>query len=257
MSRVNLQELEDLPWFPPVMRDAGTAFLAFVQRKSGHAAMLAPLVAEVAKRTGRTHVIDLACGGSGPAVPIVEALHAQGMPLTWELPDLHPNRDAMNFTVAESQGRVTANLEPMDATALPPGRRGLRTMFNAFHHLPDEAALAVMRNAQKDGEPLLIVELVSQEIPPLIGILMGWLTFTLSLPFLRPFKWAWIPLTVIPAIPLFVVWDGFASWMRMRSEAELEALTKQAAQPGWRWHIGKLRLGSAPAHATWMWGAPE
>ena len=42
MNRLHLVELEDQPWFPKVLRDAGTAYLAFASRVAGHAGALAP-----------------------------------------------------------------------------------------------------------------------------------------------------------------------------------------------------------------------
>ena len=67
----------------------------------------------------------------------------------------------------------------------------------------------------------------------MLGILFSPLVTLLVVPFLRPFRWAWIPLTyLIPIIPLFIVWDGLVSCLRCYNQDELLALTQAAGQSG-------------------------
>lgn len=255
--RMQLVELEDLPWFPSVMRDAGTAFIALAARVAGHAAMLVPKIEEALARSGTTDLVDLCVGGGGPLPVVVASLRARGWTGTAWASDLYPNRPAMARLAAESDGAIRPRPDPVDATAVPADLPGLRVIFNAFHHFPPDKARAVLEDAVRSGRPIAVFEIVSREPLPLLGLLMSPLNFALALPFLRPFHWAWVPLTyVVPALPAFVFWDGIVSWLRIYSVGELQALVADLDAPGWTWDIGRIQLGSAPAHATYLVGVP-
>ncbi|MBP9105576.1 MAG: hypothetical protein KBF56_02330, partial [Gemmatimonadaceae bacterium] len=59
MPRMQLVELEDLPWFPSVLRDGGTCFLELAERMSGHGRMLVAPLERALDATGETHLVDL------------------------------------------------------------------------------------------------------------------------------------------------------------------------------------------------------
>ena len=67
MRRRHLVELEDLPWWPRVFRDAATDYLVTAIRHArvydGHA----PRLAAAVKRAGADRIIDLCSGGGGPS----------------------------------------------------------------------------------------------------------------------------------------------------------------------------------------------
>jgi hypothetical protein len=79
------------------------------------------------------------------------------------------------------------------------------------------------------------------------------------MPFVRPFRWSGLFFTyVLPVLPLLVVFDGLVSCLRVYSVAELEALAAEveAARPGYRFETGRIRIGRAPVHATYLIGTP-
>jgi hypothetical protein len=83
------------------------------------------------------------------------------------------------------------------------------------------------------------------------------LNFCLTLPLQRPFRWTWLPFTfILPLIPAFILWDGVVSWLRIWSVGELKELVAELDAPGWSWDIGLIKLGKAPAHATYLVGYP-
>jgi hypothetical protein len=255
--RVQLVELEDLPWFPTLLRDAGTAYIALAGRAAGHAALLIPKVDEALERSGKDRLLDLCAGGGGPLPVVVEGLRASGRDVTAQVSDLYPNVDALQRVADASGGAITARLTPVNATAVPDDLDGLRVIFNAFHHFPPEVARQVLGDAVRAGQPIAVFEILSREPLPLVGLLLSPLTFALSLPFLRPFRLAWVPLTfLVPVLPAFVIWDGIVSWLRIYGVGELQRLVKSLDAPGWTWDIGRIRLGGAPAHATYLVGYP-
>jgi hypothetical protein len=140
---------------------------------------------------------------------------------------------------------------------VPKDLHGFRTIWNAFHHFRPADARRVLQDAVDQNQPIGVFEVVSREVPMLLGLLGTPLTVTLSLPFWRPFRWAWLPLTwLVPVMQLFVFWDGLVSWCRIYGEDELRALVAEVDAPGWTWEIGRIQLGNAPLHGTYLVGTP-
>lgn len=259
MSRLHLFELEDQPWFPAVLRDAGTAYIQQTVRITGQASYLAPKLREALDTAGTRHVVDLASGGGGPLPMVMEALREQGVDASATLTDRYPNRPRFEHVAESSGGRIDYVAEPVDATAMPPGLRGLRTVFNAFHHFRPDVARSILQAAVRDQSAIAIFELVGREPFPLLGILFSWLAVLLVMPTIRPLRASWLFFTyLIPLIPLFVLWDGLVSWLRIYSTAELKALVDGLdGKDSFHWDIGRIRLGRAPAHATYLVGTPR
>ena len=258
MRRRQLVELEDLPWFPAILRDGGTAFLETAERMSGHAKLLAPTLARALRATGATRIIDLCSGGGGPVRSVSDALVAEGLDIPVQLSDRYPNLAAFAHAAEGSGGRISGRAEPLDATAVPDDVRGFRTIFNAFHHFPPDLARSILADAVRKRQPIGVFEIVSREPLMLLALLMTPLSVTLSMPLWRPFRWPWVLWTwLIPIMQPFVLWDGLVSWLRIYSPDELRELVASIDAPDWDWEIGLIKLGNAPAHATYLLGTPR
>ncbi|HEX9186392.1 MAG TPA: hypothetical protein VGB87_04930, partial [Vicinamibacteria bacterium] len=61
---------------------------------------------------------------------------------------------ALGAAAAASSQRIDFVRQPVDATRPPPLRRGLRTLFNGFHHLRPALARRVLVSACRDGQPI-------------------------------------------------------------------------------------------------------
>lgn len=257
MKRLQLVELEDLSWFPAVLRDAGTAYLEVAGRMSGHHRLLVPPLMRALKATGAARIVDLCSGGGGPVRAIRDALAEQGMDVPVLLTDRYPNMGAFAHASEGSGGRIAGRAEPTDATAVPEELTGFRTIFNAFHHFPPELARQILSDAVAKRQPIGVFEIVSREPLFLLAMLMTPLTVTLSMPFWRPFRWSYVLWTwLIPVMQPFVLWDGLVSWLRIYSAPELRELVAGIDAPDWAWEIGTIKLGDAPAHATYLIGTP-
>ena len=80
----------------------------------------------------------------------------------------------------------------------------------------------------------------------LLGMLFVPLGTLLIVPFLRPFRWSWIPLTyLVPVIPFFIFWDGSVSCLRCYSQSELRSMTGDLSSADYEWEIGALDLPGA------------
>lgn len=254
MKRMHLVELEDLPWFPAVLRDGGTAYLEFAVRVSGHAKSLIPTVQRGLAAASATRMIDLCSGGGGPVRLVTDALPT---PVEVVLTDLYPNPTAFAHAAAGTDGRIQGRTESVDATDVPADLVGFRTLFNAFHHFPPEVARKILADAVAKRQPIGVFEVVSREPLMLLALLFSPVSVTFSLPLWRPFRWEWVLWTwVIPLMQPFILWDGLVSWLRIYSVEELRELVAGIDAPDWEWDIGTIKLGDAPAHATYLLGRP-
>ena len=259
MPRIHLFEFEDQPWFPSRIRDAGTAYLRFVATLSGQARLLAPKLREALEASGETRIVDLCSGGAGPIPAVVEALAAEGIEVTATLTDRYPNAASFEHVSARSSGRIGFRAESLDATRVPHELPGLRTLFSALHHFKPDAARAILQSAVDSGQPIAAIESVSRHPAAIVGILFAPLAVCVALPFLRPFHWSWLLFTyLIPVIPLFVLWDGLVSCLRVYSIAELGDLVR-GLEGGERfdWDIGHIALPPVPAPAIYCIGTPR
>lgn len=205
--------------------------------------------------SGETRIVDLCSGGGGPTLAIARALRAASVDAPLVLTDLYPNKAA--FAYAKAQANIDSVATPVDATQVPKEHDGFRTMFNAFHHLEPALAKAVLQDAVNANKPIVIAEVVERHPAQFIGLLFSPLFFVLLLPLLRPFRWSWLLWTLIPVLPLFVMWDGLVSCLRIYSPAELHALAATLDNPnGYSFRVERVRLGMAPVKATLFIGSP-
>ena len=120
-------------------------------------------------------------------------------------------------------------------------------------------ARRILARAVETGRPIAVVEVMSRSALAVAGILLAPLFVTLSVPFLRPFRWAWIPFTyLVPVIPIFVLWDGIVSVLRIYDEGELRALAA-AADPHGRfdWQVETIPMPPAPVPGVALVGIPR
>lgn len=256
MGRLHLFEWEDFPWFPAVLRDAGTAYLRRAVEVTGQADKLAPKVTEAIAAAKAEQIVDLCSGGAGPVVAVARALAEQGTRVPFLLTDLYPNVEALEDAVRVSNGAVQVEREPVDATHVPARLNGMRTIFSAFHHFRPEAAAKILGDAVRARQPIAIFEVVAREPAPILGMLLAPLVVFVLMPTIRPLRPAWLFFTyVIPLVPLFVLWDGIVSCLRVYSPRELAALVDALPENDFVWEIGRVPLGG-PAQGTYLLGRP-
>jgi hypothetical protein len=256
MARLHLFEIEDQPWCPAWVRDAGTDWIAMILKLSGHSQRLAGVFKEQLTKAGTREVVDLASGGGGPMPVLVDAVVAEGGDVHVTMTDLFPNLPAFERVVARYPGRFAFRATPVDATAVPADLPGMRLMFNSFHHLPPNLALNVLTDAAEKGKSIAIFEVVERSPVGILGITLGTLFSPITLPMTNPRRWErWVFSWIIPVLPAFVWWDGTVSCFRIYSPTELRALTEQVNVPGYTWEVRRVPLGG-PATATCLFGHP-
>lgn len=256
-SRFHLFELEDQSWFPGIVRDLATDYLSFMQAAFRLYRPIIPILAEALRQSGHRQIVDLCSGGGGPVAEIQKALPAAGLNTHIVLTDRFPNLRAFERMARESNAKMSFHPRPIDARSVPDQLRGLRTIFNSFHHFRDADAREILRNAVAAKQPIAIFEY------PERALLIVFLTFiltpfavALATPFIRPVRWSRLVLTyLLPLVPLTCWWDGIVSHLRARNVDELKNLTKDLQS--YDWQAGNIALARLPGHLTYLIGHPR
>jgi len=258
MKRLQLFEFEDLPWFPHVVREAMTDYLAFMGAVEKPYLEFVELLGRALDRTGDDTLLDLCSGGGGPALPLVRLLSKRrGAPIRVVLSDLYPNRPRFELAKRQGEGLVDCIDTPVDATSVPADLDGFRLMSNSFHHLPPTIARACLADAAQKRRGIAVCELVNRSPAGVLQIGFGTLTMFAVTPFIRPFRWSRLFLTyALPIVPLCTLWDGVVSCLRAYDLNELQELTEGLESDGYRWEIGRLPIPRTPAAITYLIGTP-
>jgi hypothetical protein len=247
MPRLHLFELCDQPWLPRVVRDAETRYLAAAIALGRPFKPLAPKIADAMAAARTDRIVDLASGGAGPWPALASDVASAGSRTpSVTLTDLFPNVDAYQ------RAGVAFEATPVDARNVPAHLDGVRTMFDGLHHLRPVDARAVLADAHRARQPIVIGEALSRRLPMLLSTLLIPLFVLLLTPRARPTPLVLVLTYLVPILPLVIAWDGFVSCLRTYTPRELEAMTD--GLDGYRWEAGTVRHRGATM--TYLVGAP-
>jgi hypothetical protein len=257
MRRLAVPELEDYPWFPAPVRDALTDYLGIASSVLGVSALAAPLAMEALAHSPEPRIVDLCSGGGGPALALVRRLRRRhDLTVSAVLTDKFPNRKAM-LRASDAEPTVSARLESVDATCVPEDLAGVRTIFNALHHLPPPVARAVLADAAHKRQPILTFEFVERSLQGAALISTVPASVCAFMPFVRPVRASALALTYgAPLLPAVAAWDGFASCMRAYSLGELRELVAPLERPDYRFRVQRVRVPGRPLFVTSVVGLP-
>ena len=187
----------------------------------------------------------------------MRGLRAGGLDVDALLTDRYPNMEAFARIAESSDGVISYHAAPIDARDVPPDLRGVRTIFNAFHHFRPADARKVIRSAVDSGQALAVFEVPERRIPVVVMTLLAPLMVLLTTPFIRPFRWRRLVFTYLaPLVPLTCLWDGVVSQLRAYTPRELRQLARDAGGTEYAWTAGKVDVGSIPARLTYLLGRP-
>ena len=256
LPRMQLFELEDLPWFPRPIRDLATDYLHFMETRFHLHQPVVPLLREALERSKLARVVDLCSGGGGPVAAVYEALLSQGIAVAFTVTDKYPNVSAFRRLSALHPAGIAYLAGSVDATNVPRDLLGLRTMFNAFHHFAPEHARAVLQCAVDARQPIAIFEIPERALATLIPLLFTPLFVACATPFIRPFQWRRLLWTyLVPLVPLTCWWDGLVSQCRAYTVAEMLELTRGMGD--YQWEAARVGIGATPGHLTYLLGFPK
>lgn len=258
MNRIHAPEWEDFRWFPASWRDYGTDYLKFIATKFNIYEPLLPIIKRGLAAAENSQWVDCASGG-GSGLPLIARAVRQDYPgLKIVLTDYYPNIKAFESIKNENPQVFDFERQAVNALDLPPQFRGwLRTLFGSFHHFRPAEAQKILQNAVDQQSPIAIFEPVGRNPASFIAMLFVILNVLLFTPFIRPVRWEVLPfIYLIPIVPLYIMWDGFASILRTYSEKELKKLLSSLQNAdSFDWKTGKKQSGPMPMY--YLLGIPK
>jgi hypothetical protein len=251
--RLHLFEFGDHHWFPQVLHDAETAFLATLYRLLSLLPRLwAERISTVLYHDEPAEILDMCSGSGGPMPAIVKELEKRGYNVRVTLTDLYPNPGST------SDPRLVWLAEPLDATDVSPKLGGVRTMFSAFHHFRPDAARAILKNAFDLRRAICIFESGPGGLLGAAMAVAAPLHVLAVMPFVRPLRWAYLVFTyLVPLMPLILLWDGIISNLRIYSPEQMHRLTKELQAPEYTWEIGRISIWAVPGGMPYLIGRPS
>jgi hypothetical protein len=213
------------------------------------------------QHAGTTEIVDLCSGGAGPWRHLQQQLAEAGWPVSVKLTDKYPHPAALNQSAAASQPSVEYVSEPVDALDVPASLKGMRTLFEGFHHFAPVDARSILHNA---FEKRLAIGIFEVRVPPTFGpvllvlapvsTLLGYVLLT---PFITPRSWSRVLWTyLIPVVPLATCWDGVVSLLRVYSPRDLEVMCGRLRAPDYAWEIGTASTGTPFFEYVFLVGYP-
>jgi hypothetical protein len=261
MKRIHLFEFTDLAWYPDVFRRMQTDYLQFVASLGAGHKNLIPLFSKAMQQAGTTEILDLCSGGTGPWMRLQEQFRQAGLFVTIKLTDKYPNPEAIQkWSEARRQG-IEYLVEPVDATNVPSHLKGMRTLFEGFHHFKPEQARSILRDAV---EKKVAIGIFEASLKPPFGLflllLAPWMTlvsYFLITPFIRPrtlsrLLWTYL----VPIVPVATGWDGVISLLRVYSLQALKELCDPLQCEDYKWEIGQASTGTPLFVFTYLLGYP-
>ena len=155
--------------------------------------------------------------------------------------DIYPKSNWVN--PIESNCNIQYYEQPVNAQAVPQELNGIRTIFEGFHHFKPQEAVAILKDAVTQKQPIAIFEFQTRSIldtlfsplplaVPAAVLLSFWHT-----PFSQ-WKLFW---TLVVFTPFILIFDGIVSILRTYTTEELAELAEQAGTEGFRWEVRETR----------------
>ena len=261
MRRIHLFEFTDLSWYPQAFRRMQNDYLQFAATLgSGHKNLI-PLFIKAMQHARTTEIVDLCSGGTGPWIRLQKQFKQAGLSVSIKLTDKYPNPEAVQKWSETSQQEIEYLSQPVDAMEVPGQLRGMRTLFEGFHHFKPEQARSILQDAFEKKVAMGIFE---ASLKPPFGLFLLFLaplttlvSYLLVTPFIKPrtvsrFFWTYL----IPIVPLATCWDGFISLLRVYSIQDLKELIEPFQSNDYIWETGQASTGTPIFAFTYLLGYP-
>jgi hypothetical protein len=257
LTRLQLFEFHEQPWYPQVLRSALTEWLRALWEYSEGAKVIAPMIERIVRETGSNQIIDLCSGGGGPMIPVGQHLERRGIDIPILATDKFPDPAVMAELSRKTHGRIEGSLESLDATRLPENLTGLRTLFNSFHHFSPDVARRILQDAYRNRQPIAIFEITERAAGKVVlSFPATFVAVFLLLARMRPWRLSWWILTwVVPVLPLTIGWDGLVSHLRSYTETELGSLV-EAMDQSYSWETGRVPAPRGGVRISYLIGRP-
>ena len=260
MKRIHLFELEDFAWFPNWIRIGVTRLIVVMHKLLGSSADLVQLLSRALAHSESAAIVDLCSGSGGPMLEVYRTLKQRSglSNLTLTLTDLYPNRALAAAIEEQGDAALRYDTEPIDATAVAPELRGVRTLVGSFHHMRPDVARRILQDARDKQQPICVYEISDNSFPIVLWWVVLPLNFLMALcitPFARPLTVKQLIFTyVVPVIPFCFAWDGAVSNARIYTLGDMAALLDGLQSDDYTWETG---LVAGKAKKLYLLGLPR
>jgi hypothetical protein len=212
-----MKELEDLRWFPSLLRNFQTTFIGFVVTRFG---FYKPFIQYLNNLQLSPKPLTDLCSGSGePAMYIFNQSNCfTGLLLTDKYPNTKPDT-----------AKIIYRQEPVDVLHMEFKPDSYYTMFNSFHHFSDAEKQQLAKKMRESNTHIFCVEILEPTFFCLLKVmLMTTVGCILLTPFIRPFSFSRLLFTyIIPVNILTIAADGIVSVFKSRSVKQYKTLLVQ------------------------------
>jgi hypothetical protein len=256
--RIHLFEFEDLSWFPNVIRVGGTDYLRYLLIATDVYKPAIPLLSAALAQTNETAIIDLCSGGGGYMEQLFKNLPGGLLPkVTITLTDKFPNLEAYRVLKERTAGQIDFANYAVDAENVPEDLKGFRVMFSAIHHFRPKEVKNILQNAIDNNAPIGLFDGYEKSILALLSVIVVHpIALFLSTPFFKPFSFSRLFFTyVLPFIPMYTVWDGCVSILRMYRSQDLLRMANELNANHYSWKAGMVK-SKYGLRSTYLIGFP-
>lgn len=228
-------EFGDLAWVPHLYHYYLRVYLIFFVKFVGYDKLWAKQTQAFIEQNGTSSVMEYGSGSGEPLMRMVSQLDCEkAKSLSYIMSDLKPLPEFVNKVNAEAPINFTYIENSIDAATHKPKDEQAVVFINSFHHLPPKVARHVIKNNLENGNEMLILEYVRNNLLAYLSMLGGVLIVLLTAPFISKLKH--LPLVIvftyiIPLFPFMMLWDGLISCRRAYSSKFYDQVVKEIDVP--------------------------
>lgn len=223
MKRPHLFEFCDQRWVPASLRQCLFEYMSLcLEGFRDYYREVADAVLDIAREHELDTIVELGAGLAPITRRLAEDPRSRGLTL---VPcDLNANEAAFRELAARFPGQVEPLYESVDMTEPPriPGKT-LYVISGSWHHLRFPQRAATFQSLTRSAEGIAVFEAL-QFAPASMLLTLTGVFPALLLPLARLHRpgrfrrifWCWI----VPAVPLFSLWDGIVSCLRQWTARE-------------------------------------
>jgi hypothetical protein len=259
MKRLHLFEFEDQAWFPRPLRRLLTDVLQHQLVHFGTYNGMIPKIRHAMECTGCDRIVDLCSGSGGPVLQIREGLATrEGYRVDVVLTDKFPDPEVIQHIESIGNGHARYQPESVDATAVPRGLRGFRTLFSSFHHFRPDEAVRILQDAVNNNVGIGIFEFTERSRFMLLKAVFPLIAAFRSAAFIRPVTLERVLFTyALPIVPFTFFWDALVSNCRTYTPQELKELVSRVDAHKYHWEIGREKAERPIFNITYLIGYPR
>jgi len=232
---MRLFEFGDLAWVPHIYHYYLRVYLIFFIKFVGYDKLWAKQTEAFIAQNESNSIMEYGSGSGEPLMRMVSQLNCdKAKSLSYTMSDLKPLPEFVNKVNNEAPNNFVYFESSVDAANHKPKDEQAVVFINSFHHLPPKVAHNVIKNNLENGNEMLILEYVRNNLLAYLSMLGGVLIVLLTAPFISKLKH--LPLTIIftyiiPLFPLMMLWDGLVSCRRAYNTKFFDKVIKEIDIP--------------------------